>query len=120
MIDLWLDDVRPAPEGWLHVKTDDEARKVMATQTVRRASLDHDLGACDACMKGRTPEEWLVDHNMQAMPNCDHVGTGYSFVCWMEVTGMWPLEKPTVHSANPVGRAKMQTAIDRHYDWVRK
>jgi hypothetical protein len=113
-VDLWLDDVRPAPDGWVHVKTVDEAKRYLADGVVRRASLDHDLGICDDCAVG-TPEEWLAAHNFQSMPHCTHFGTGYDLVCWMEETGHWPTERPTVHSANPVGRAKMLVAIERQF-----
>ena len=118
MIDLWLDDIRPAPPGWLRVKTANDAKLHLVAGRVRRASLDHDLGACDACMGGKTAEQWLVETNFKAMPHCDHFGTGYTLVCWMEETGHWPQEKPTVHSANPAGRFKMQQAIDR--EWERR
>ena len=66
-------------------------------------------------MGGMCAEEWLVKSGYQAMPHCDHFGTGYTLVCWMEETGIWPKEKPTVHSANPVGRARMRAAIDRSW-----
>lgn len=112
---LWLDDIRPAPPGWIHVKTDVEARAWLL-RGVHAASLDHDLGACETCLEGLTPEAWLEKHEFQSMPNCEHFGTGYTLVCWMEETGNWPTEKPTVHSRNPAGRMKMQAAIDRHYD----
>lgn len=115
MIDLWLDDMRPAPLGWLHVKTVEDAKLQLAAGRVRRASLDHDLGACDACMGGKTAEQWLVESNYTRMPNCEHFGTGYTLVCWMEETGHWPQEKPTVHSANPAGRARMQQAIEHSF-----
>jgi len=114
-INLWLDDIRPAPPGWIHVRTDQEARQYLMRGVVRAASLDHDLGACEACMGGRSAEQWLVESEMTQMPNCEHFGTGYTLVCWMEETGHWPAEKPTVHSRNPAGRAKMQAAIDRRY-----
>lgn len=112
---IWLDDMREAPLGWIHVHTDAEARVYLQRGTVEEASLDHDLGACEACMGGRTTEQWLDECDGQSMPNCPHVGTGYTLVCWMEETGHWPLKKPRVHSANPAGRVKMQLAIDRHY-----
>lgn len=115
-IDLWLDDMRPAPDGWVHVKTADEAAKLIKGGNVRHASLDHDLGACDECLGGRSPEQWLEETDFTQMPNCDHFGTGYTLVCWMEKTGCWPKEKPTVHSRNPAGRAKMQVAIDRRWE----
>lgn len=118
MIDLWLDDMRPAPIGWLWVKTVADAKLSISSGKVRHASLDHDLGACDACLRGRSPEQWLEETNYTQMPNCDHFGNGYQLVCWMEETGCWPQEKPTVHSRNPAGRFKMQQAIDR--EWMRR
>ena len=118
MIDLWLDDMRPAPPGWVHVFNIQSAKLYLQDRNVRRASLDHDLGACKDCMGGLTTEEWMAKHNNTQMPNCSHFGTGYDLVCWMEETGFWPKEKPKVHSANPAGRFKMQQAIDR--EWQRR
>ena len=114
-IDLWLDDIRPAPEGWVHVKTADEAKALLKQGSVRRASFDHDLGVCSDCYKG-SPEQWLEEHGYQSMPHCEHFGTGYTLICWMEENDCWPTERPTVHSANPVGRAKMNAAISRKFD----
>jgi hypothetical protein len=57
-----------------------------------------------------------ADGGRRNVPHCEHFGTGYQLVCWMEETGNWPQEKPTVHSRNPAGRFKMQQAINRHYD----
>lgn len=116
MINLWLDDVRPAPIGWTHVKTVGEAKLALASGQVHFASLDHDLGACEECMKEMAPEsgtadEWLAKTNYKAMPNCPHFGTGYDLVSWMEETGTWPARMPLVHSANPVGRARMEQVI---------
>jgi len=112
---LWLDDIRPAPAGWVHVRTDAEARVYLEQGIVQLASLDHDLGACRACLGGGTEDDWLIKSAFQSMPNCPHFGTGYTLVCWMEETGHWPREKPRVHSANPVGRMKMQLAINRQF-----
>lgn len=115
MIYMWLDDVRRAPIGWVHVYTVEEAKAYLERGEVEFASLDHDLGACDVCLKGQTPEQWLEEHNYQAMPNCEHFGTGYTLVCWMEEHDKWPLHKPQVHSANPAGRAKMQATINKKF-----
>lgn len=119
-VNLWLDDMRPAPEGWILAITVDEAKLLLSTGQVERASLDHDLGACRACYEkvcpgNITPEAWLESTGYLSMPHCEHVGTGYDLVCWMEKTGHWPKEKPKVHSANPVGAARMRLAIDRYY-----
>lgn len=118
MIDLWLDDVRSTPVGWIGVKTVEEAKRYLERGLVQRASLDHDLGACPTCLGGRSSDEWLAEHHFSQMPNCDHFGTGYTLVCWMEETGHWPIERPTVHSANPAGRQKMLMAINR--EWERR
>jgi hypothetical protein len=118
MIDLWLDDLRPAPDGWVNVQTVAEAQEYLRGGVVRRASLDHDLGVCLRCYDG-TLERWLEDHDYQSMPHCEHFGTGYSLVRWMEENNCWPLEKPTVHSANPVGRAKMETVIEQKFGFTR-
>jgi hypothetical protein len=112
---LWLDDIRPAPDGWHHVRTVDEAKAALTTGEVKRASLDHDLGACAACLGGKDPEEWLIESGGQHMPHCDHFGTGYQLVSWMEETGNWPKTRPTVHSANRVGRQQMLSVISKHY-----
>ena len=114
MIDLWLDDVRLPPSNYVWVKSVTEAKLILETGDVRRASLDHDLGACKECYDG-TAEKWLVEHDYKSMPHCPHFGTGYDLVCWMEETGHWPKEKPVVHSANPVGRQRMQQAIDHSF-----
>lgn len=120
LIDLWLDDMRPAPEGWTHVKTIDEAIALLYTGNVRHCSLDHDLGACADCktLYGKTPEEWLHNSNFQTMPNCEHFGTGYMLVRWMYETNTWPLEIPKVHSSNKEGRNKMLSLINA--EWERR
>lgn len=112
---LWLDDRRPAPPGWLHAMTVDEAKKVLEAHDVEMASLDHDLGICDDCRAGRTDEEIFRDNIYQAMPNCDHAGTGYTLVCWFEETGLKPKQKPFVHSANPFGSQRMRQVLDKLY-----
>lgn len=111
---LWLDDIRPAPEGWTHVKTVQDAITFLKTGQVTEASLDHDLGACDECLRGMTEAQWLVEAGYKSMPNCDHFGTGYNLVCWMEENNVWP-SLIRVHSSNPVGRQRMQQVINKHY-----
>src|SRR5512146_2792662 len=103
---LWLDDVRDPVAllglvGFTWGKTAQEAIDLLKTGRVEFASLDHDLGACPTCLAGRTEDEWLAEHNYQAMPNCDHWGTGYTVVCWMEANDVWPPDGVQVHSANP-------------------
>ena len=88
-VDMWLDDIRPPPDGWVWVKHVWEAIALIKRKEVRHASLDHDLGA--------------------------HEKSGYDLCVWMARHGKWTDEKPTVHSQNPVGRFAMQAVIDRYY-----
>jgi hypothetical protein len=114
-VKLWLDDIRPAPAGWRWVKTVEEAQAFLVRGNVTHASLDHDLGACAECMHGRTPEQWLEEHKFEQMPNCDHFGTGYTLVCWMEKNDIWPSEMCVVHSRNPAGRLRMMQVITKKF-----
>ena len=92
---VWLDDVRDAPDGWVHVRTPEEAIELLRSGKVKEISLDHDLGlASDEAER-----------------------TGYDVLRWLEeavANGGWPFRLPEirVHSANPVGRRRMEQAID--------
>lgn len=112
---LWLDDVRPAPSGWLWVTNVIDAKSLLESGRVAVASLDHDLGACAACMNGRTAEQWLDETRYTNAPHCSHVGTGYDLCLWMAETGHWPQDEPSVHSANPVGAERMRGVIRRYF-----
>ncbi len=87
---VWLDDVRPAPEGWVWAKNVDDLAFHIVSGQVTDVSLDHDLG--------------------------EGLRTGYDFLNQFEVllaTGWWTLQVPkfVIHSANPVGRKNMARAI---------
>jgi hypothetical protein len=103
---LYLDDIRDIPFGWMGARTVEEAKKHAMAMHARgcfdECSLDHDLGySCESCRaKGQS---W-----------CDHCN-GLQFVDWMIETGIWPKEKPRVHSMNPSGAQRMRMAIERHF-----
>lgn len=88
-MNIYLDDLRPAPEGWVRVFWPDEAIALLKTGEVTHVSLDHDLGD-------------------------DQRGTGYDVLLWIEeavaVSG-FKAPKITVHSANPAARQRMVAAI---------
>ncbi len=89
---LWLDDERPAPEGWIHTKTAWEAIYALSLGVFDEVSFDHDLG--------------------DALAN----GTGYDAVCWLEERAMndpsFMIPIVHIHTANPSARAKMVQAAD--------
>ena len=87
---VFLDDERAAPEGWTPVRWPEEAIALLETGEVDAISLDHDLG--------------------------DDVtyGTGYDVLTWVEEqVALNGFEPPAIriHSANVVGRARMEQAI---------
>ena len=91
---VWLDDVRQAPDGWVHVTTPEDAIELLRSGEVDEISLDHDLGLA-------TP---------------DSERTGYDVLAWLEeevARGPWEHLVPVidVHSANPVGWRRMELAI---------
>jgi hypothetical protein len=92
---VWLDDVRETPEGWIHVKTPEEAIELLDSGEVEEISLDHDLG----------------------LATSESERTGYDVLAWLEeavATGAWKHSLPVirVHSANPVGWRRMEQAIE--------
>ena len=88
-IKLYLDDDRPAPNGCVNVKSAEMAIKLLKEGIVEELSLDHDLG---------------------------RKKTGYDVVLWMEKAVIEDnFTMPNVihlHTANPVGRAKMANGLD--------
>ncbi len=96
MITLWVDDLRPMPEGYMfHAKTSAEAiywlsffkpHQWCGTCKLTEMSLDHDLGGDD---------------------------TTRPVVLWMIENDFWPVEVK-VHTANPVGREWLEGMIERY------
>lgn len=41
---IWLDDLRPASDGWIHVHSPKEAIFYLCNYPIDEISLDHDLG----------------------------------------------------------------------------
>jgi hypothetical protein len=93
-VKVWLDDLREAPAGWVRVMTPEEAIELLRAGEVTELSLDHDLG----------------------LDTEEAERTGYGVLLWLEwqvAEERWsfPLPSIRVHSANPVGRARMERAI---------
>lgn len=62
MTKLWIDDLRPAPDGWHWVKSSHEALEYLEKnhETVTHVSFDHDLGGDDT---SRPVALWLAEHD---------------------------------------------------------
>lgn len=87
---LWLDDIRLPPPGWLWVKTAPKAILALKEMNFDEVSLDHDLG------------------------EDSEAGCGYDVVLYLEEQAALGNHVPStisVHSANPVGRNRMEQGI---------
>ena len=89
-INLYLDDIRECPKGFIVARTVEEAIEILETQTVGILSLDHDLG------------EDLEGNILKS---------GYDLVKYICQEGLI-VDEIRFHTANPVGRENMyQTLI---------
>jgi hypothetical protein len=93
---IWLDDVRPAPAGYVRLRTCQQFIEFYADNwhMIATVSFDHDLGE---------------DANGVVLQ------TGYDALKWLEEQvangNMNPPLNMQIHSANPVGRKNMAAAI---------
>ena len=97
---LWIDDMRPAPEGYFWCKSVNEAKKIIRantpmwdfespTQDIEVIDIDHDAG--DYAKDG---------------------GDYIKLLDWFEETGRnYPIH---IHSMNPVGIQNMRRIIERN------
>lgn len=85
---LWIDDLRTAPEGYLWVKNSAEAiAAIESNEPFYHISFDHDLGGDDTSRK---------------------------VVLWLcENEGYWP-KIASVHSMNPIGKEWLVGMIRRY------
>ena len=103
---LWLDDVRPAPEGYVWVKSVNEAKTFILDQERKFAYLFR---------RGVYKADYLIslidlDHDAG-----DYVNDGGDYIKlldWLEETGRdYPIR---IHSMNLVGVANMRRIIERN------
>ena len=113
-VDLYMDDVRRCPVGWTVARTVEEAQRLLTTG-VDRCSLDHDMGACAACIASGAHVGDMATPETTFLFWCSHTMDGTKLVRWMVETGTWPTQKPTVHSMNPSGRKRMEQLIDTFF-----
>ena len=94
---LFVDDLRPPPEGWHLVKTIASAIKLLATQNVEQVSLDHDIA-------------FPVYKDSMTMVSLSE--ENYSAIAWYIVIMEESIRPKVVfiHTSNPSGR--------EHMDWI--
>lgn len=91
---LWIDDVRPAPEGYTWMKSVQGARTYII-----------------ACEFDKNPPE-VIDMDHDAGEYADRGGDYIKLLDWLEETGRnYPIH---IHSMNPVGIENMRRIIQRN------
>ena len=105
---LWLDDLRPAPEGYVWCKSVGEAKAtIMCTEIKAKQANMYQMFD-------------LVDKFMIELIDLDHDAGDFAFdggdyiklLDWLEETGHnYPIR---IHSMNPVGVANMRAIIERN------
>ena len=89
---IWLDDLRPASEGYVWCKSVNIAKRTIesAEEPIVLIDCDHDLG--DFANQG---------------------GDAIKLLDWLvERETFYPVE---IHTANPVGRANMESVLARYW-----
>lgn len=97
-VKLFLDDKRhpPSPIGWWLARSAAEAIQILENHSVSEISFDHDLGS--------SPEEATKEPS------------GYVVACYIEDrarAGTIPRMKWDIHSWNPVGRKRIEAAMQQ-------
>ena len=94
-VKIWVDDLRPVPKGYVGTKSVNETialiEKIISNNgSIEVIDLDHDLG--DYAKDG---------------------GDAISILDYLHMNGTYyPI---AIHTANPVGRANMERAINAHW-----
>lgn len=119
---LWIDDLRPAPEGYTWCKSVDEAKleilKMEQQQRMFYEEAFYRLKCMDKYgyhkmleMSNRREIE-LIDIDHDAGEYAQYGGDYIRLLDWLEETGRnYPIR---IHSANAVGVANMRRIIERN------
>lgn len=92
---LWIDDMRPAPEGYLWCKSVNEAKRFISDPHIQK------------CYKIT-----LIDIDHDAGDYAQYGGDYIKFLDWLEETGRsYPIH---IHSMNPVGVENMRRLIQKN------
>ena len=94
-INIWLDDQRPAPDGFIHVQTVGECWELIVTHKINVLSLDNDLG-----IKGLENEGREIIKRLVTAKEADQLD-------------YWP-KKLTIQSSNTVALNYMAWMLDRY------
>jgi hypothetical protein len=91
---LWVDDVRPAPGGYIWLRSVEEARVYIGVAELRKENIE------------------LIDTDHDAGIYATDGGDYIKLLDWLEETGRnYPIR---IHSMNPVGVENMRRIIQKN------
>lgn len=101
---IWLDDIRPAPTGYIWCKSVNQAINEIETHELMVRKSGHNFYQVD-----------LIDCDHDLGDYASDGGDGIQLLNWLEATNRnYPIR---LHTMNIVGRMNMQAVID-HNGWV--
>jgi hypothetical protein len=104
---LWIDDVRPAPDGYIWAKSVDEAINLICLGE----HLEGEAKYTNSEIQGSF-QITLIDIDHDAGDYAKYGGDYIKVLVWLEHTGRnYPIH---IHSMNPVGVANMRRIIERN------
>ena len=106
---LWVDDIREAPEGYIRIKSVDEAKECILFVERQYAKRNIVLYDCSHFVID------LIDIDHDAGEYAVYGGDYIKLLDWLEETGRnYPIR---IHSMNPVGVENMRRII-RKNNWT--
>ena len=103
---IWIDGIRPAPEGYVHIKSANEAKQCITFAEEQYAKRN------DVCYDCKNFIIELIDLDHDAGDYAYDGGDYIKLLDWLEETGRnYPIR---IHSMNPVGVANMRRIIERN------
>ena len=104
---MWIDDLRPAPEGYAWCKSVDQAK-----ETIIYLETDLEYHWNVYGYKSTRMEVELLDMDHDAGDYAQYGGDYIRLLDWLEETGRnYPIR---IHSMNPVGVENMRRIIERN------
>lgn len=112
---LWIDDLRPAPEGYRHVYTVEEA-----IYEIMRYEREQDWAMREYILGHKNYEQTAEYYNTFTITeiSCDNDlgegnAEGYKLLDWLEITGRnkYPIH---IHTDNAVARMRMKATIQKN------
>lgn len=102
---IWIDDIRPAPYGYFHCYSVNQAKTLISLAEFRN-DAEYAL-----LFKPSTPIE-LIDIDHDAGDYANDGGDYIKLLDWLEKTGRnYPIR---LHTMNPVGAENMRRIIQRN------